>query len=301
MKKRVFFIVAFSILSMQYIYSQSTTDAYMMKKGLFCNLINYNYTYFNKYWEGNLLRNNENLGKVESHTLSYMFNYGLTNKLNVMATINYSSNSASVAYLDNQKGFQDVGLFIKYNPYTKFVKNGFFDFFAIVGASIPTQKYNVEIQPLSLGLGSKNVYGEAIANFTHKTGLYATAVCGFTYKSDVELYKDAIIYKDKYYYTNMAPVQNTLDYSISAGYTQDDFRAVLKFEQSFGLDGDDIRYNEAPQVTNQMEYQKIGVFSKYYFNNRLAVEGETQYTLNGRNIGKSISYNLGISYVIGKF
>ncbi len=74
---------------------------------------------WNEYWEGTTKRENKNLGTVTNQSLMFMSNYGITDKLNVLATVPYVWTDASAGTLHGMKGFQDIDLDVKYEFYSK--------------------------------------------------------------------------------------------------------------------------------------------------------------------------------------
>ena len=100
-------------------YAQTDLDAIMMNKRQFCSGFIYSYGSWDNYWEGTLKRNNLNLGKVTTQSISYMANYGIKDNLNVMIMAPYVWTKASAGTLRGLSGFQDISAFVKWRALTK--------------------------------------------------------------------------------------------------------------------------------------------------------------------------------------
>src|SRR5215471_16310794 len=104
--------------------AQTDMDAIMMNKKQFCQGVMYEYSSWDHYWEGTFKRDNGNLGTVSSQMLMYMPNYGITNNLNVMASVPYVKTKATQGTLHGMSGFQDLSVAVKWRAYkTSFDKN----------------------------------------------------------------------------------------------------------------------------------------------------------------------------------
>src|SRR4249920_2877807 len=95
---------------------QTNNDAIMMNKGQFCNGLSYSYSKWTDYWEGTFKRENKNIGSLTTQSIMYMPNYGISDKLNVMASVPYVMTHASAGTLHDMNGFQDLSLDVKWKP-----------------------------------------------------------------------------------------------------------------------------------------------------------------------------------------
>jgi hypothetical protein len=69
--------------------------------------------------EGELKRENGNIGRVTTQSLMWFGNYGITNKINVMAMVPYIKTEASQGTLAGMEGIQDLSVGVKYNFFAK--------------------------------------------------------------------------------------------------------------------------------------------------------------------------------------
>ena len=106
-------------LSTKASFSQTDVDGLMMGKKNLCGGLVYGYGSWTNYWEGQNLRDNANLGTVSSQSAWGMVNYGITDKINIIAMTPYISNKASAGTLIGAKGLQDISAVLKWEFFGK--------------------------------------------------------------------------------------------------------------------------------------------------------------------------------------
>ena len=95
-----------------------------------------------------------------------------------------------------------------------------------------------------------------------------------------------------------AVMPNVFDLFVSAGYQKDALQVELNYVQQNTLGGADIRRQDMPFVSNEMNAQRVGLLAMYYLPKpkNLAVRGSVHYTVAGRNVGQSTTYLAGLLY-----
>ena len=106
-----------AFLEIVVIKAQTTSDALMMDKNELCIAIIYQHDTWDKYWEGTLLRDNQNIGVLTRNTFMPMMAYGVTKKFNIIASLPYVDTEASRGQMVGASGLQDFGIFVKYQHY----------------------------------------------------------------------------------------------------------------------------------------------------------------------------------------
>jgi hypothetical protein len=240
--------------------AQTDMDAIMMNKKQFCQGLVYDYSSWDHYWEGTFKRDNENLGTVSTQMGMYMPNYGITNNLNVMASVPYVWTKASEGVLHGMKGFQDLSVFVKWRPLVKSFGENKFSLFAVGGVTTPLSDYVIEFLPMSIGLGSTNLIARGMIDY--RRGIF-TATGSAAYIAEALL-------------TNM---------TTHGGY--------------------DITKNNGQLYPNlRMNSTMVGANIKYTIKSytNLSVVAGANYTIAGRNVGQSKTFNVGAFYVfyVGK-
>jgi len=279
--------------------SQTADDAIMMGKKQWCNGLTYMYSGWTNYWEGTLKRNNQNLGTVSTQSVMFMSTYGITNKLNAIVSVPYIWTHASAGTLHGLKGFQDIEMDLKYEFLgTKLGKNGQLSLFAVGGLSTPLQKYENDFLPMSIGLGSTNLSGRLTADYQNGI-FFATASSAFVWRSDVTIDRTSY-YTDEIHYTNIVDMPNQLYSNLFVGIRKPNLIVQAQLLNMYTLGGFDIRRNDMPFVSNQMNMTSVGGHVKYFFPflPNLAVVADADFTVAGRNVGQSQMYSGGLYYVV---
>jgi hypothetical protein len=279
--------------------AQTPTDGLMMKKGENCTVVAYSSSTWENYWEGATKRKNANLGKFTSQNIMLMSALGITNKLNVVIGLPYVKTSASVSYLAGQSGFQDVSLWLKYRLLDKKTSLGDISLLATGGASIPTNNYVADFLPFSIGMQSKTASGRLILN-VNKSGFYVNAQAGIIGRSAAKVDRNSFIFNNKLYQSDAMPVPNAADGSLSLGFVNKRFQTFVSLDKFGCLSGDDIRYNDAPILTNKMSSTSVNWFGKVNIG-RFSIIANAGKVLSGRNVGEATSFGVGAAYLFQVF
>ena len=298
---RVFAPLFLFVLLPGFLHAQTLDDGIMVAKhALFSGDI-YTYESWDQYWEGRLKRVNGNLGTVSTQTNNWYFNYGFSDRLNFIANIPYVWTHASQGVLHDQKGFQDITIAAKYNFLERpFTRAGSLRAFVVVSGAFPLTNYEPDFQPLSIGNQSKRVSGRLTLNFQANRGWYANASSAFTWRDNVTI--DA-----PYYYTNGqlfltsdVEMPDVFDYVVSGGYHKPGIKLEGSFMQQRTQGGGEIRRQDAPFISNHVNFSKVGATLMYPVPKLrdLAFQFVFGYNVDGRNAGQSTSYSTALLYTL---
>ena len=279
--------------------AQTPTDGLMMPKGQNCTVVAYGSSTWENYWEGATKRSNTNLGKFTSQNVLLMSALGITDKLNIIVALPYVWTSASVSYLAGQSGVQDVSLWLKYRIVEKSGNLGTIGLSATGGVSMPTNNYVADFLPFSIGMGCKTASGRLILNY-NRNGFYINAQGGIIGRSNTKIDRNSFIYSNQLYQSDVMPVPNATEGSLSLGFVNQRFQTFVSLDQFGCLSGDDIRYNDAPILTNKMSSQSVNWFGKYNIK-RFSIIASVGRVLNGRNVGEATSFGVGGAYLFQVF
>ncbi|MDJ1466548.1 transporter [Xanthocytophaga flava] len=293
-------LLAFLLLTTQSIFAQTPTDGLMMARGTYCTALSYSKTSWTDYWEGTHKRSNTNLGTVSTQTYMIMGALGITDRLNVIAGLPYIQTKASASYLTGQKGFQDVSLWLKYRLVQQDILFGTFRAFVTGGVSTPTNNYNPDYLPLSLGLHSKTASARLVIDYRSKPGFYLTAEAGYTGRSNIHIDRDSYLYNHELYNTNEVKVPNMADGNVRIGFRNGRFQTDVYLERMAALSGDDIRYNDMPFPTNAMKATTIGWYGRLNIE-QFGITAGLSKVLDGRNVGQSTGFSVGVLYAVRVF
>lgn len=278
--------------------AQTEIDGIMMFRNNFCSGVVYGYSSWTNYWEGTHKRDNANLGTVSTQMVSVMGNYGVSNNLNLLFSLPYVQTKASAGQLRGMKGIQDLSLWVKWMPVQEKLGKGDLSFYAIGGYSIPLGNYTPDFLPLSIGLRSKSLSLRGMLDYQLQNW-FATLSGTYTYRQNVQIDRDSY-YTTEMHYTNEVRMPNATQWNIRAGYRSDRLIAEAVANRWNTLGGFDITKNNMPFPSNEMDSTTVGPHFKYNFKkwHGLSLIGGADYTISGRNVGQSMSYNAGVFYVI---
>lgn len=274
--------------------AQMPNDAIYMGKNQLCVAGMYSHSSWNQYWENTLKRENLNIGTQTTQSAMIMPAFGISKRVNVIMSLPYVWTSTSAGNLMGQKGIQDVSAWLKVKA---FVAGGF-SLHAIVGGSIPVGDYVPDFMPMSIGMQCRTATGRLMANYKHpKTGLYLTAYGSYGWRSNVKSDRDAYQADDRIYNTNQIRVPNTYDAAVRLGILRKGWQTEVWAERVACLNGDNIRRNDMPFLTNNMQATSVGWYGKFQPHN-IGVNARVGYVVDGLNVGQSTSYTVGVLYQI---
>jgi hypothetical protein len=284
-------------------FAQTLTDGLMMPKNDFCTGVLYTSDTWDEYWEGELKRSNGNIGTLKTTSLTWVGNYGLTDKINVIAMLPYVKTEASQGVLHSMQGMQDLTLGVKYNFFRKDYTKSSLRTFATLGFSTPLSDYTPDYYPLSLGSATTNIFYRGTVFYKFLQKFYVNGSAAYTWRSNAELDRPAYFTKDQLFLTDEVEMPNVFDYTVSIGYLNRGFQGDLFYMQQNTLGGSDIRRQDMPFVSNRMNMSKVGALLMYYLPKPkgLAVRASYSMTVAGRNSGESTTMTGGLLYTIHFF
>jgi hypothetical protein len=284
-------------------HSQTIDDGIMLSKRTICTGFLYTHDGWDHYWEGELNRTNGNLGTVTTQTVDYTANYGVFNRLNVIGSLPYVWTHASRGVLHGQSGLQDVTLAAKYELLHYSINdNNAVKIFAVASGSIPLTDYSPDFQPLSIGLASKTIAPRVTANFQGLGGLYVNGSAAYVFRGNAKLDRNYYYTGDQLYLSNQVAMPNQLEYIVSAGYRKHDIMLVGNYSEQQTRGGGDIRRQDAPFVSNRMNFAKAGGSAvlpiPLHWVKGLQYWFTYSNTFDGRNVGKSNTITTGFMYLV---
>jgi hypothetical protein len=287
------------LLAAQHFYAQTEIDGLMMEKNNFCTGAIYEYSSWEKYWEGTFKRENLNFGRVSTQKISINGNYGITKKINFIFSVPYVITKASAGTMKGQEGFQDLSLTLKYLFYEKSTKNNSLSFYAIGGFSFPTSNYVADYLPLSIGLRSKTGTFRLMSDYQFGS-LFATASGAYLKRSNIKIDRNTY-FTDEMHYTNEVDMPDAISFNIRTGYrTQRVIAEAILDTWTTQKGGFDITTNNMPFPSNTMNVAKIGINTKYNLKSisGLSIIAGGNHVISGRNVGQSNSFYGGLFYIV---
>lgn len=281
------------------VHAQTPWDEVMMGRGEICFAMMYEHSSWNQYWEGTYLRKNDNIGTFTRQMAMPMIVMGLTEKVNIIASLPYVHTKASGGTQAGQSGLQDLSLGVKVDWLQKQLGSGRLLLLTNTHFSFPAGNYLSDYMPFSLGLGAPELGLRGIAGYKMDNGLVFRTALAYLWRGQTEVERE-YYYQDGSVYSTFMDVPNALNFHAAIGYWALDNR--LRMEATYmvmnSLSGDDIRAYNRPQPTNQMDASQIGAWIQYFNkgDRGLGALAYVNYTMDGRNVGKATTIGLGLTY-----
>jgi Putative MetA-pathway of phenol degradation len=279
--------------------SQTIEDHVFMSKGKLCTGFVYGHDRWDEYWEGELKRENLNVGTVTTKTLGWMGTYGVTDRLNVIAMAPYVWTTASGGTLHGQSGLQDLTVAAKWNALeVPFTSLGSLRTVAVVSAGTPLTDYVPDLLPLSIGVNSKRVSTRLTLSFQAKKGIFVNATGAYTWRGKLTLDRPAYFTDGQLFLTDQVALPDVVDLEFSAGYFSPRFHLPISFAQQITRGGGDIRRQDMPFPSNRMNASRVNAMAMYYLpmNRNLALKASGSRAVSGRNVGQSTMLTAGVMY-----
>ncbi len=295
--------LALMLLQSNYSSAQTPNDALMMSARQACVLASYEFGKFNQYWEGDLLRDNQTIATVHRNTALPMVAVGIFDELNFyIGTPHVSTHSTypNGGKFAGAQGLQDIYLGFKYRILNKEMENGnTFSALATVGFSAPMTNYLSDYLPYSLGFGAPELSYRGILQYEFEKGIYVRGAAAYLWRGYTEAER-TYYYNNGSYYTAWMDVPSAWNFEAILGAWL--LKKSLKVELSYvGLkstSGDDIRPYNAPQPTNKVQWDRIGLSAQYFVPQvkGLGILAYHTRVVNGTNAAKINSFGVGITY-----
>jgi hypothetical protein len=284
--------------------AQTVDDGIMLAKGtLFAGQV-YTHDDWTDYWEGALKRSNANIGTLTTQSNHWFGNYGLTNRLNVIASLPYVWTRASQGVLHEMHGVQDLALAGKYSFWE--VPNspmGSIKAIGVLAGALPLSDYTPDFQPLSIGSASTRVTGRAVFTVQTASGVFVDATTAYTWRAHVTLDRPYYFTMGQLFFTDEVSMPDIADVGVTAGYNKHGLKAQAMLTTQRTRGGGDIRRQDMPFVSNRMNFSKGGGLVMYEIPKLGGVSGMFSYlyTLEGRNVGQSTTMSAGLLYRVRLF
>lgn len=278
------------------LHAQTIDDGVLLAKKSLCAGVVYGHDNWTEYWEGTLKRTNGNVGEVTTKSVAFMAAYGLTGRLNVIASLPFVSTHASGGTLHGQKGLQDLTVAAKFRAFS--AADDRVRAYVVGSYAVPVSDYVPDLFPLSLGMASQRLSGRATLSVRAGQGFFAGATGAYTWRDNVTLDRPAYFTDGQLFLTDQVHMPNTFDYAVNVGYGRGRLTVPVTYTQQITLGGGDIRRQDAPFISNRMNFKKLDAMVMYHLPRLtgLAVRVQAARVIDGRNVGQSTAVMAGLMY-----
>jgi len=275
------------------LHGQTETDGLWMPKRNFCGGLIAGTASWTHYWEGTMHRNNENIGTLSSRFLMAMGNYGVGENTNIIFSLPYISNKASAGTLAPQQGLQDLNLSVKQYLGGRTWKGNTLGLTAVGGVSTPLSNYVADFLPLAIGVRSRTLSMRLLGDL-QRGRFFATASAAYVRRASIEIDRTAY-YTTEMVYSNQVIMPDVFTWMLRAGYRKDPDHIVELFADRMNtLGGFDMRRNDMPFPSNNMEQTRVGLGAKWALGKKgLSCMGNASRVVAGRNMGQASALTAG--------
>jgi hypothetical protein len=284
------------------VQAQTLDDAIFMDRRILCAGLMYSRDQWSQYWEGSNKRDNGNIGTLTTQMSSVMGAYGVTDRINILASLPYVSTNASQGVLAGQSGAQDLTVGVKFNALsTPLTSAGTLHVIGVVSASTPVSSYTPDFMPMSIGTQSRRATARGLLSFQAKNGVYVNTSMSFTRRGNVTLNRPAYFTNGQLFLTNEVQMPDVTDAMFTLGYQRKGLVIPVTITQQRTLGGGDIRRQDMPFVSNRMDFTRVDGRVQYTLPKLRAatIHLGASHVLTGRNVGQSTSVMAGL-LLVGK-
>lgn len=278
-------------------FAQSMDDAIFMDRRVLCAGLVFTRDQWTQYWEGTTRRDNGNIGTLTTQQATLMAAYGVTNRVNLLASVPYVWTQASQGVMQGQRGAQDLSVAIKVTALTTPLTSvGTLQVIGVAALTAPTTNYTPDFLPLSIGSSSHRGTVRGILSFQARRGWYVNGVLGYTRRANVTLDRPAYFTNDQLFLTDEVQLPDLRDAAVTIGYQRRGLVVPLTLMQQRTLGGADIRRQDMPFVSNRMDFTRLDARVQYTVPKLpgVIVHAGGSRVLSGRNVGQSTTIMAGV-------
>ena len=288
--KKIIIFSSFCLLPFL-LQAQGLIDGYMRGKGNVTAALSYSYESYDHYYVGSKATQNPNLGTINTQSGSLFVSGGITDYLDVIATVPYIRASPSAGYWSTQRDFQDLSLFFRWLMLKKEIGTlGELSLMSAAGISTPLTEY-IPDAPVAIGHQSTNTELRLLAQQRLPSGMFVMAQAGYIRRSNVSI--------DRGYEVS---VPDAWDYILRTGGTIGNVYTDAWLQVQQARSGTDLGPG-VPFPSNAVSFTRVGfnVFYNLPWVKNMGVGTGMGFTLSGKNIGRAtrisgaIVYNLNLA------
>jgi hypothetical protein len=279
--------------------AQTPEDGFLMPRRALGMGVTYAHDSWKEYWEGELKRTNGNIGTLTTRSVAWMAVYGVTGRLTVLATVPYVWTSANQGTSRGLGGIQDLTVVAKLGLLvTPLTESGELSAIAVAAATVPASNYSPDILPFSIGLGCRRASGRLTLSFQSRAGWFVNGSAAYTWRDNVTLDRPAYFTENQLYLADEVAMPAVFDYAVSVGYRRGRLTLPLAVSRQRTLGGGDIRRQDAPFVSNRMDFVRVEGTAMYALPVPLVIRVGVSRVVSGRNVGRSTTVSGGLMYLV---
>jgi hypothetical protein len=288
-----------AILCAAPLQAQATDEGTMIPRRTLAAGIVATHEQWDRYWEGTLLRGNDNIGTLATRGATIVAGYGVTDRLSVAAKLPYLHTRASGGTLHEMRGVQDVTVAARYRLLAAPLAGGEASAVAAASVGIPAGGYSPDFLPLSIGDASRRISARGTVAFRARGGWLLNASAAHSWRGKVKLDRDAYYTGGRLHLGNEVALPDVFEYTLGTGYRGGRIHLPLSVTRRRTLGGGDIRRQEMPFIANRMDFVRLDAGAGYALpGTRLTLSAGGGRVLRGRNVGQATTFSAGLQYTL---
>jgi len=287
-------------IKIQTLNAQVSIDCFFNEKGTANVALSYTNVNFDTFYLGEIEADPVPAHEEVNQTIYNIYaNYGITDKITVIAALPYFSADNTNGALDpvnntnEQSGIQDLSVIVKWAPFEEIKENGKVIYLVALGGS-----YAFDYEPtgiLSIGNGAPSFDSKVGLQYNDNSGFFGNVIVGYSLRGEADN-NLGLGNGDSF------NVPNSYNTQIKLGYACNIFYADLWYDSqktNKGIDtGGDGFFGNFPET--KVNYSRVGLnlFSPITKNIGVSVGAGT--VVDGRNVGKTTYYSGALVLSLGK-
>ncbi len=239
--------------------AQTPADVVMMKNGEFCGGLFYRYGAWSKYWQGEELISNGNVGTLRIHQASAGFVIGLGSRVNFYASLPYIATNPTQGQVQGDRGIQDAGLHVKVKALETELGEGRLLLLASLGAGIPASNYIPE-HVFAIGQGCTYGIGRVISGYESDMGMFGRVTGGFHLRGNSQINRISY-FTNEHFQSDEVDMPHAWDVQLATGFATENNTIRIEAESQIfkTLGGFDVRYWDAMFPSNERNWVSVGI------------------------------------------
>lgn len=245
-------------------------SGFLRGKGNLDVALSYSLDTYDEFWVGRTKVSMPMVGRVKRHTGSVYGAYGLTDDIDLTATLSFVSAESSGG-APTEDSFQDLTAALRWRALRHEVDGGAFSLVLSPGLKTPLTSYEDDAIT-AIGDGQTDIRLRVTGQYLWSNGLFVALETGYDIRTDDP--KDEI------------PLHLTV-----GGTIGEDLTLTAFYSKIISTGGYDIGAGPFPGVKE--EYDRVGAGAYYRFTRNFGISASGWTTLRGRNTGKATGFSIG--------
>ena len=262
MKQSFAWMICAAVLVPGQLSAQGLINGFLQGKENTTLALSYTSESGNDFFVGSTRVTSRPFGKLETESASLYLAHGLSNQLDLVVSVPWiKASSDGLGAPPSDEGFQDLSVYLKWQPWETDLGAGKLSWVGAIGAQIPLSDYVVE-SPISIGQDSTNVDAKLLLHYVSGNRFFADLTGGYTEKE--------------------SGVPNAIYGSLKVGYFSDRWYFDAWIESQDSPTGNDI--GAGPFRSTEVDFERIGGTAYFRVSPKAGLAFGASEILDGKNV-----------------